>query len=277
MREIADVEWECRLALYGRLARSLGRQLYAVTPDRVGDQDVSLRRMATHPDAIRAVAAERLLRVPLVPAFPMPKARATTADILDTIGILQPARVHLLGLGPRSARAREILGLLTLRAPAVRVSMDANLVVSAVGRLHDGSPARPLTRAQDAIRARGFPDVFGEVVDPEWDIHVDYTASISLPSEWIGRQSTRWFRDPDGFLQEPIHLAEPDGPARWEDPALASALDGAWRHYLDRRHTAPRKAEAIRRTFATHPAAGQFAPPPLRRCGVFGTAAQRAA
>lgn len=315
VREIADVEWECRLALYLRLARSLGRQLFAVTPDRVGDQDVSLRRMATHADAIRAMAAagaslllplhcgalslpayyaaaQRLLRVPLVPAFPMPKARASASDILQTISLLQPAGIHLLGLGPRSARARDLLRLLRLRAPAVHVSMDANLVVSAVGRFPDGSPARPLTRAQDAIRARGFPDVFGEVADPEWNIHVDYTDSISLPSEWIGpaglravaasagldsRQSARWFRDPDAFLQEAIHETEPDGPARWEDPALAFALDGAWRHYLDRRHTAPRKAEAIRRTFATHPAAGQFAPPRLRRTGVRNSAAREAA
>jgi hypothetical protein len=294
--QIPGHEWERRLGIYQLLAAWFGSNLYAVTPDRVGDQVESLKRLATHASAVRSIAAagaslllplhrgampggtyhacaQDLLGEPLVPAFPMPAGRVTATEILRAIEAGRPDRVHLLGLGPRSAHARELLRVLRAHAPSLRVSMDANFVAAAVGRRPDGSAARPLTRAQDAIRARGFPDEHGEVSDPEWEIHADYTESISAPSQWMGpqrlrgiaqragldaRQTARWMRDPDAFLQRPVHPTEPAGTAWWEHPVLAEELDHAWRQYLARRHTAPRKAEAIRSTFASHPAAGQF-------------------
>jgi hypothetical protein len=299
-REISHAEWERRLALYSVLAQMLGRTLSAVTPDRVGDQDITLRRLVVYSPAVRRVAAfgpslllplhrgrlsltdfhaaaEDVLGLPLIPSFPMLKSRTTAAELLRAIDILRPTRIHFLGLGPRSARARDLLRILAMRAPALRVSMDANLVVAAVGRRPDGSAARPLTRVQDAVRARGFPDAHGTVVELGWGIRTDFTDSVSFPSEWMGpaalrtaatraalpgEHTSRWLKDPDRFLQDPVHADDQDGPAWWEHPSMAHALEDAWREYLNRRHTAPRKAEAIRRAFRGHPAAGQFIPPP---------------
>ncbi len=68
-------------------------------------------------------------------------------------------------------------------------------------------------------------------------------------------------RNPDGFLQDRIHPWDEDGTRRWEDPVLQASLDVAWYAHVERLRTAPRKAEAVRETFADHPAAGQFPSP----------------
>jgi hypothetical protein len=53
VRPISDADWECILALYERLARSLGSALYVVAPDRVGDQDVTADRLARYAARVR--------------------------------------------------------------------------------------------------------------------------------------------------------------------------------------------------------------------------------
>jgi len=204
----------------------------------------------------------------------MPKGGTTARDVLSFVESVRPSRIHLLGLGLRSRRERDLMPLLALRAPGMRVSMDANLITSAVGRRADGSPSRRLTAVQDGIRGRGFPRAFGDVADPAWGIHADYTDSISFPSAWLGPaglrrvaaaaalsppQTRRWRRDPDAFLQEPVS-GGPGSLRWWEHPTMQHALDEAWLQYLHRLHTAPRKERAIRIAFRNHPAAGQFAP-----------------
>lgn len=302
VRPITAEEWERRLAVYDRVAARFGERFDAVAPDRVGDQEETLERLLAFRFRIRALAAcgarillplhrgvrplpafhaeaGRVLGVDLVPAFPMPKGGTTARDVLSFVESVRPSRIHLLGLGLRARRARDLLPLLALRAPGVRVSMDANLITSAVGRRADGSPSRRLTAAQDGIRARGFPQAFRDVADPAWGIHADYTDSISFPSAWLGpaglrrvaaaatlssAQTRRWCRDPDAFLQEPVSPVS-DSARWWEHPAMERALDEAWCQHLDRLHTAPRKERAIRIAFRNHPAAGQFAPPARRR------------
>lgn len=302
VRPIGADEWERRLAVYDRVAARFGARFDAVAPDRVGDQEETLGRLLAFRFRIRALAARgarlllplhggpqtlpafhaearRVLGVDLVPAFPMPKGGTTARDVLSFVASVRPPRIHLLRLGFRSRRARDLLPLLALRAPGMRVSMDAKLITSAVGRREDGSPSRPLTAAQDAIRRRGFPRAFRDVADPAWGIHADYTDSISFPSAWLGPaglrrvaaaaalspfQTRRWRRDPDAFLQEPVTDGS-DSPCWWEHPAMERALDEAWCQHLHRLHTAPRKARAIRIAFRNHPAAGQFAPRAHRR------------
>lgn len=302
VRPITWEDWEERLDVYDRVAARFGARFDAVAPDRVGDQEVTLERLLAFRFRIRALAARgarvllplhrgarplpaffaearRLLGIDLVPAFPMPKGGTTAGDVLSFVGSVRPSRIHLLGLGLRARRARDLLPLLAVRAPGIRVSMDANLITSAVGRRPDGSAARRLTAAQDILRRRLLPRAFADVVDRAWGIHADYTDSISFPSLWLGpsgmrrvataavlspAEMRRWRRDPDAFLQEPV--SDDSGAIRWwEHPALQHALDEAWLRHLHRLHTAPRKERAIRTVFRDHPAAGQFPPPDHER------------
>lgn len=293
---IQPEDWQSRLALLDRVAAMYGSSFTVVAPDRVGDQEATLDRLTGYRREIRALARRgarilvplhagtrslaafhretgALLGIPTIPAFPVPRGRTPAMEVLHCTVETAPRSIHLLGAGLRSRWARELVPLLSRRHPALHVSMDANLITSAVGRRVDGTPQRPLTAAQDTIRHRGFPRAFGETVDAEWAIHADYTDAVALPSTWLGPaprraiaralslssdESRRWRSDPDGFLQRPID--GPGSPSWWEHPAMEAALDAAWLNHLHRLHTAPRKAEAIRATFASHPAAGQFVP-----------------
>lgn len=294
-REITDADWDARLDVFERVARIYGDRLSVVTPDRVGAQDATLARIETYAPRIRRIAqlgarillplhaggqalpgfcrkAEAILAVPLVPAFPLPKGRTPFRELIGFTRSQRPRAIHLLGLGLRSRWARDLFPTLARQLPGLHVSMDANLITSAVGRRSNGSAARPLTAAQDEIRQRGYPHAFGETADPAWGILADYTDSASSPSTWLGpsasraiastvglssTQAARWRREPDSFLQEPI-TPHSDAPSWWEHPTMEAALEEAWINHLHRLHTAPRKAEAIVVAFRSHPAAGQF-------------------
>lgn len=295
--EISTDEWDVRLGVLERVARSFGGHLSVVAPDRVGDQDGTLARLQSHASRIRLLArlgarvllplhagpralgalfdeATAILGVPLVPAFPLPKRRTPATDVLAFARSTRAREIHLLGVGLRSRWSRYLLPLLARQVPGLHVSMDANVITSAVGRRPDGSAARPLTAAQDEIRGRGFPDAFGETTHAEWGIYADFTDAAASPSMWLGpaaarelasavglapADSARWLKDPDGFLQRRIK-PHPDSPRWWEHPVVQIALEQAWMKHLHRIHTAPRKAEAIQSAFANHPAAGQFGP-----------------
>lgn len=297
VRPITPGAWDHRLAVYERVAALFGNRFDAVAPDRVGDQEATLERLLAFRPRVCSLAARgarillplhrgeralpaflaeagRMLGTDLVPAFPMPKGGTTSEDVMRFVDAVRPPRIHLLGLGLRSRGARQLLPLLAARAPGMRVSMDANLITSAVGRHADGTASRRLTAAQDAVRRRGFARAFADVSDPAWGIHADYTDAISSPSGWLGprglrrvaaeaglsaAQCRRWRRDPDAFLQEPVSRLG-GAPCWWEHPAMSEALDAAWCDHLHLLHTAPRKARAIRIAFRSHPAAGQFAP-----------------
>lgn len=301
-REISPHDWEARLGVLERVARTFGDRFSVVAPDRVGDQEGTLARLQAHAPRIRLLArhgarvllplhaghralhdlfteASAILGIPVVPAFPLPKDRTAAHDVLEFTRSARSRDVHLLGLGLRSRWTRQLLPLLARQVTGLHVSMDANLITSAVGRRSDGSAARALTAAQDQIRERGYPDAFGESTDPEWGIHADFTDSAALPSTWLGpsatravaaaaglspTQTARWKKDPDGFLQRRTS-PHPDSPRWWQHPAMQTALEDAWVSHLHRLHTAPRKAEAIQTAFASHPAAGQFGSATERR------------
>lgn len=297
-REILPEEWDVRLDFYDVLARAFGAQLHAVAPDRVGSQPVTLARLGAHAPRLQEVRAAgarfllplqrgemslaafyreatRLLGFAPVPAFPMHTRKGATlpADVVAFAREVRPPRLHLLGLGLKNRRTASLLRALAHVAPELEVSMDSNLLTASVGRAPDGTASRLLTAAYDRIRARGIETAYAATIDEEWDLHVDYTDCIGFPSTWLppaGRrrvadeaalslaEARRFLRDPDGFLQEQVHPWDEDGPRRWEDPVLQACLDEAWYGYLERLQTASRKAEAIRETFAGHPAAGQF-------------------
>jgi hypothetical protein len=53
VKPIGDDQWDSILGLYVRLARSLGHAVYLVAPDKVGDQSVTLDRLARYSKQVR--------------------------------------------------------------------------------------------------------------------------------------------------------------------------------------------------------------------------------
>ena len=175
---ITDADWRERLALYRRLAVKLGDQVHVVAPDKVGDQEETLARLATY----RAEVAElhqfgaRVL-VPIqkgarsqadfaaavssvlgftgwVPAVPMKMAATSTEELAAFVAAVQPAQLHLLGIGPRSRNAAEVFAAIRTAAPSCLFTCDSNIARAHVGRAGNGrTKARTLTAAMDLVMA----------------------------------------------------------------------------------------------------------------------------
>jgi len=187
---ITDREWAERLALATRIARAWGPRALIVAPDKVGDQQATLRRLkrfAPHLKRFRqagsevAVVLQRgdleagafleeaarhadLATGELVAAFPMKKAATPLVEVEAFLrarratGPDRVRRVHLLGLGPQARRiegvrpsGRQTQARLSSQFPSVTWSWDSNVRRSMVAR---SSGARRLTRAEDAFRAK---------------------------------------------------------------------------------------------------------------------------
>jgi hypothetical protein len=172
VKPITDADWVKILGLYERLADSLHEQVFVVAPDMVGNQDVTLARLATYRDRLAAIVARgaRLL-VPVqkgalsqaafaaqvdsvlagiawLPALPCKKA-ATSAAELGAFLAARPEtkHVHLLGLGVTNREAPTYLA--HVARAGCTVSMDANWIAANVGNAGNGrTKARRYTLAQ---------------------------------------------------------------------------------------------------------------------------------
>jgi hypothetical protein len=179
VKPISDDDWQKRLGLYQRLGASLGSQLWAVAPDQVGSQAVTLERLARYRDEVQALArtgakvlvvAQRgelsqaefyraAIRVAglgefdginVAPALPCKKAATSAAEVAAFVRELEPTHVHLLGLGVRNAKVRAYTEVFGDDDVATTYSMDSCWVSANVGRPESG--ARPHTLAQDVCR-----------------------------------------------------------------------------------------------------------------------------
>lgn len=184
---ITDETWERRLAVSTRIARALGPHAYCVAPDRVGDQDETLRRLALFAPVVRgwhacgarvvvplqrgalstlafreaAVRALGLGAEDIVPALPGNKDATPLDEMERFLRAARPKALHLLGLGPRNARFHAVHALFERLAPGCALSYDSNLLAAYVGHTNGrGGGARVLTSLQvaclggDAERAR---------------------------------------------------------------------------------------------------------------------------
>ena len=167
VKPITDAEWRKRLALYRRLAVAMGPRVSIVAPDRIADQEETLRRLALYAPELRELRAlgARIL-VPVqkgtrtqaafvrevvlvlgfddfVHAIPSKKQATTMVELAAYVAEVKPRAVHLLGLGIRNASAPAALAIL---AEVDEVSLDSNLIAARVGR---GAAPRILTRARD--------------------------------------------------------------------------------------------------------------------------------
>lgn len=260
-----DVEWRRRLSIYLELASALRERATLVAPDKVGDQEETLSRLARYGAELSAVAATgatlllplqigplshrsffeaalRAARVPLVPAMPMRKAATSTSTLLSFVEEVKPERIHLLGIGIENRRAARLIQAIRYLSPDTEISMDSNRLRAVAGS------ARPLTRLETEFRNSEAEGVFGAVDSPVLALNgeaLDYTDLISSPSLWamptqlrsiastVGLatlDTLRFVDEPDTFLQTAITESE---DFTWiEHPLMAIELDRAWQQFV---------------------------------------------
>jgi hypothetical protein len=274
---ISDAEWRKRLALYVTLAEKIGDKLYAVAPDQVAFQAETLERMARYAPEMQKVAtlganvlvpcqkgalplpefwaaAKAALGVPesqLVAAIPMKKDATSTEDFAAFLAAAKPARVHLLGLGPKSDRFEEVVAAAKAASPETELFCDSVLITSLVGRTNGrGGGPRPLTAMADEVQKEIEESLFRDCGD------LDYTDTIGCPSVWMtaaglrkvgkdlglaGKALSAFVADPETWLQD---------DDRYLDPMVEMALDNAWAEYASNGgNTTFRKRETIERLF----------------------------
>jgi hypothetical protein len=279
---ITNTEWKRRLAIYKRLAESLGPNVSVVAPDRVADQQTTLARLSSFRAEmveIAALGAEVLIPVQngdlppaefyrqavetaqldLVPAMPMKKAASSFADVLSFVQAVRPRRLHLLGMGFELQKARKLVSMLQAVAPEIDISMDSNRLRAVTGQ------GRTMTKLEGRMRAEEPEGVFGAVESEALDGAgrlIDYTDGIAEPSSWattlqleaiadvagfsrLGRKS--FMANPDTFLQAP---AGEDADIAWiELPHISHALDLAWQSHVSAQQQRSIRTAAVRRTF----------------------------
>lgn len=182
VKPISRAEWERRLAFMERIGRAWGPRLLVMAPDRIADQEETLRRLAWFRvsgwlDRIRATGAEIAVVLQggeLSPvafdsaakqalgwdgyavAFPMKKGATPLPAIQAYVAAARPRRVHLLGIGPEARRERgkpsgnDVRRHLFAAFPEVVWSWDSNLIRRSVGRK---GRTRTYTAAQDLERS----------------------------------------------------------------------------------------------------------------------------
>jgi hypothetical protein len=186
VKPLTDADWAKRMAVYKRLAKSIGCDLFVVAPDKVGDQLVTLERLKKYAPDMREIRAmhgfpESAAKV-IVPVqggamdaatfaqaalealgmtedeivwgIPSKKGATTTEQLGAFAATCQPdARFHLLGMGPQSKRYPEAVEAILEHCPDAAITCDSVRVTALVGR--DGKDApRALTAEQDAYRAQ---------------------------------------------------------------------------------------------------------------------------
>lgn len=170
VKPITDAMWRDRLALYRRLALALGAQIHLVAPDRIGDQDETLRRLSCYAlelRALRALGANVLVPIQkgtrsqalfvreielalgfsdFVHAIPSKKKATSMPELHAYLTAVRPSKLHFLGMGVQNAIAPAVIALIDEIVPGASVAFDSNLIRANVGR---GRAPRKLTRARD--------------------------------------------------------------------------------------------------------------------------------
>jgi len=186
VKEITHDEWRRRFRLYRWAAATYRRRAYLVAPDRVGDQDVTLARLARYAlDVSYCASFGANIIVPVqkgsrsmgeffmlathvlglrsepIAGIPMQKDATSIAELREFAASLPwfGARIHLLGIGPKAklGRFRKAIDAIKSVRPNCEVTSDSALVPSLVGRTNGpGGTPRILTKLQDDARKLGL-------------------------------------------------------------------------------------------------------------------------
>lgn len=156
-RPITPADWRERLDIYHRLAATLGPLLYVVAPDKVGDQQATLERLARYRDDVRhLISAGVNVIVPLqggalslaefdrqvqrvlgtdryVVGFPMKKGATSPEAIGDFVARRRPDAVHMLGLGEKNPHVERVMEIVRKASPSTKISLDSVKISSQVG------------------------------------------------------------------------------------------------------------------------------------------------
>jgi hypothetical protein len=281
VNRITPREWRRRLAIYLRVAQTLGNRLSVVAPDCVGDQDETLKRLALYRPELQQIAelgaqvliplqvgariheefyaeATAVAGVPLVPAFTMKKAATSEEDAARFLRRVKPARIHLLGMGRENFRAPRIVAMIHACSPLTEISMDSNRLRAVTGK------KRPMTDLERDLRSRVPENLYSEVDSPvlsSAQVRLDYTDSIYSPGDWATRDMLREIAISSGFSLSEMHafFADPNSfiartmpnsdVCYWEHPLVDFALDRAWRKYVGQVIDANVRTAAIQQTF----------------------------
>ena len=191
-KPITHAEWMRRLDIYARMAAAYRTRCFIVAPDQVGNQEVTLSRLATYAHIIRAIAHTHRCQVivpvqkgalsmaeffarelqvlqlgndkagdPIYPIAGIPmKSDATSLEDLAEFAAQMPpgARFHLLGCGPAALKDgyRKALAAILDNCPGADITSDSGTIRRLVGRSNGrGGAPRAMTAAQDAARAAG--------------------------------------------------------------------------------------------------------------------------
>ncbi len=214
--------WREVLAHQLALARAVGPLAVVVLPDKVGDQGATLRRLRRYRDQVAEILdagargvvvlhkgrrsdasmareiSEALVREDWVIGFPTVRAKREPSEIRAVLDALpyHPVGVHLLGIGPASARWPEYLSALGGLPADTWVSSDAVLHRRFVGRPHVGPRGRryklgPLTEQQNIARQELFEEAWAGVYEPLVGEMLDPTEQLPAPSDWMPRGVAR--------------------------------------------------------------------------------------
>jgi hypothetical protein len=185
-RPISHEAWLGILDKYLVLGEKLGRQLWVVAPDQVGDQDATLRRLLTYRPQLARIGATgaRILvplqrgarslakfarsvdkvlrgvldiRIPWLPALPCKKAATSPEEVREFLSktIDEFPHVHLLGLGVRNRKLPQYLAPFAELAPATSVSLDSCWIRANVGKGRRFTEARK--KVDEALVVSGLP------------------------------------------------------------------------------------------------------------------------
>ena len=85
------------------------------------------------------------------PALPFQAEAISDEEFGAYLAAVRPNRVHLLGIGPDSKRANNVVFQIKTNSPGTAVQMDSTVIRGRVGRARG---IGPYTAAQDAARGR---------------------------------------------------------------------------------------------------------------------------
>lgn len=250
--------WENVFALYERLA-PLGRRLFLVAPDQVGNQAVTLERCTRYAERIRALRArgvrwivpvqkgassmadfDRALAAVLgfddfVRGIPSKKDATSTADLATYLQTARPRAVHLLGIGPVSKRFAEVLA--ACASAGAEIFCDSVAIRRLAGRTNGrGGQPRALTSAQDAARDDLSYERWGAT---DGMVALDYTDAISEPSSWLTEAEAKTVTRALRAIPQLELTGLGEDIDAWlarhhEHPAVALVFDAAWARFHDR-------------------------------------------
>lgn len=290
---ISDDEWQKRLDLYLHLAKVLGPQLYAVAPDKIGPdgQTETFARLQFYALRVREIAAagaqllmplqpgpmaldevlsaaEEILGLSLIPAFPMQGGRTTPEAVQSFVRAMKPEKVHLLGMGAANPGTQALQDSLWEIHPDLHINQDAMLLQSRMGTLDD--PRLFLKKMEESLAF--CEETHGD--RSAWNESWAYTDEVGDPSSWMGpakraevaekagyltlEEIAAFVADPTAFLQSESDLGNGH---HWEYGLLGSGIDAAWDEHVAERTGTVRRVWAIHEAFLDHPAAGQFTVP----------------